>query len=224
MADKYPSLSPYTYCANNPVILKDPDGRDYEVVVDEENKTITISAMFYTTNENEKKLQAGLDAWNSQSGKYEYTTGEKTYTVNFDLRLSTDNDFYGRGTGTQGKNMVQFLDKVMNGGIERRGVTEDGFDIHISRKFKTTMFRTLCHEIGHTLGIGEDYYNHIELMESGGDGAQILDEHLMMVLYTAGIHSTNGSSYDSKLQLPSSPSDAACVHTYNMIGSFRRKE
>jgi len=27
LADKYPSLSPYAYCANNPVILVDPDGR-----------------------------------------------------------------------------------------------------------------------------------------------------------------------------------------------------
>jgi len=27
MADKYPNLSPYAYCANNPVMLVDPDGR-----------------------------------------------------------------------------------------------------------------------------------------------------------------------------------------------------
>ena len=29
LADKYPNLSPYTYCAGNPVMLKDPDGRDW---------------------------------------------------------------------------------------------------------------------------------------------------------------------------------------------------
>ena len=28
MADKYPSMSPYNYCAGNPVKLVDPDGRD----------------------------------------------------------------------------------------------------------------------------------------------------------------------------------------------------
>ena len=45
MSDKYPSLSPYTYCANNTVKLVDPNGEDITSpdgwIVDNTNKTLT---------------------------------------------------------------------------------------------------------------------------------------------------------------------------------------
>ena len=34
LSDKYPNLTPYAYCANNPIILVDPDGRDWYETTD----------------------------------------------------------------------------------------------------------------------------------------------------------------------------------------------
>jgi len=34
MSDKYPSMSPYNYCANNPVILVDPDGETPKIYIE----------------------------------------------------------------------------------------------------------------------------------------------------------------------------------------------
>jgi len=52
MADKYPGMSAYMYCAGNPVILKDPDGKK---IVDANGNEVSITIV--NTGENKFSLQ-----------------------------------------------------------------------------------------------------------------------------------------------------------------------
>jgi RHS repeat-associated protein len=47
MSDKYPSLSPYIYSANNPVVLKDPNGMDIVITGEDGEKTTYNQGMEY---------------------------------------------------------------------------------------------------------------------------------------------------------------------------------
>ena len=52
MADKYPSLSPYAYCAWNPILFRDPDGKEKVISFSstDEDKRIACAAENYQDN------------------------------------------------------------------------------------------------------------------------------------------------------------------------------
>ena len=61
MSDKYPSLSPYSYCANNPVKLVDPNGE--EIVITETtdkngNKVINIKFTAALVNKSSRSISS----------------------------------------------------------------------------------------------------------------------------------------------------------------------
>ncbi len=57
MADKYPGLSPYVYCANNPVRLVDPDGRTWEEEKDEARSNTLIARAQRQININNRAIK-----------------------------------------------------------------------------------------------------------------------------------------------------------------------
>ena len=55
MADKYPSISPYAYCAWNPVKLVDPDGRDFDPAMEKYASQVELCCDKIIKNLSEQK-------------------------------------------------------------------------------------------------------------------------------------------------------------------------
>ena len=116
MSDKYPNMSPYVYCANNPVILIDPNGE--EVEADESSQsniknTLTKrEARFVRFDENGQLDKKRLNKSKSTS---ENMTALKT--------LSNSETIYSFQVGEAGHNGEKFFDKDASGNYSR-GVTE----------------------------------------------------------------------------------------------------
>ena len=180
MADKYPSISPYAYCAWNPIKLVDPDGRDVEIVRDDENKKVTIRANFYYNTENlgsEKEVflsgfKNAINSWEGDIRKAleDESLGVYGYQVDFefnyidceDPRMEAKNDQIGNSlmndpeyfahTAVVDKNR----DFKANIGLHSRGNNPDAYDLSF---YGTTndMQGDVKHEIGHMFGLYDRY-------------------------------------------------------------------
>ena len=56
---KYLPLQPYQYAGNNPVMALDDNGKNYDLIIDEQTKTATVKATFYV---DEKARDAAKEA------------------------------------------------------------------------------------------------------------------------------------------------------------------
>ena len=68
MSDKYASLSPYVYCADNPVKLVDPNGEEIYIIGSDENKNTVVSIL----NNYFENITIG---YNRKTGKLDIISG-----------------------------------------------------------------------------------------------------------------------------------------------------
>ena len=179
MADKYPSISPYAYCAWNPIKLVDPDGRDIEIVKDDKNKTITIRGNFYYNRQNlgseaEVFLNGFKDALNSWEGDIKEALGDKSlgvsgYDVKFefgfydceDPRDEAKNDPIGNSLKNDPDHYANVAVVTNNKHfkanlcLHSRGDDPNAYDPTF---YSTTdMQGDVKHEIGHIFGLADRY-------------------------------------------------------------------
>ncbi len=87
MSDKYPMLSPYAYCANNPIILIDPDGRDTIDIVKNDDGKWSISNIQIVKGDDVFRVKTG-----DETQTYTFSEGEYGKRVNI-LNLENNDDY-----------------------------------------------------------------------------------------------------------------------------------
>ena len=92
LADKYPSLTPYAFVANNPVMLYDPDGRDIFTIDSDGNVSREVNK--------KQDLVITLDTDGNETGREEFEYGSIKSVFTDKVRYPSNNENGDDGSRT----------------------------------------------------------------------------------------------------------------------------
>jgi len=141
MADKYPSLSSYMYCAGNPVIYFDPDGKEKVIWVENNNKSKDATIYKAASNAKDNNEAIHIYAHGSPNGITANINGKEINIRNakqFDeVMKETSNKWKNR---KEGENLIVILHSCRTGRETKNG--DDSFAEELSKdnSFKNVTF------------------------------------------------------------------------------------
>ena len=165
MSDKYPSLSPYVYCADNPVKLVDPNGEEIVITLsmdDNGNRIVNISFTATLVN----KTSQNISVEEMEKYKNDITAGiKKTFggslddgtRVNVDVDITVlDKDELPEPLTT--RHEINIVDELVDMGHTAESIIGGGFmnirlDVCRGELEDDPMDRSAAHEFGHLLGL-----------------------------------------------------------------------
>ena len=164
LAEKHPDYTPYAYCANNPIIYVDPDGRDWGIskVVDAKtgaityNVTLKIASINSSTSKVDmEKFNASLKSQVETSFSGSYKDGDVNVTINtcVEIRALDKKDSLAKD-----EHFIDIQNASDLPGVYGEANKIYGKTLKISDKYVPGMMdgsdnNTLPHETGHTGGL-----------------------------------------------------------------------
>ena len=145
MSDKYPHLTSYNYCANNPVMLVDPDGREFDPAQDKQYiKPIEEKAKAKTDILKNKMEKLDPSSEKYQRLKNQHDQYNSALTEIGELRADKDNLYmlnFGKEISANGAGEVRY------GGTNDRGMNV--INININSKNPHGKMGIIAHELKH---------------------------------------------------------------------------